>query len=152
MVIVEQVIRDLLIRTNLVGTRVFLIRAPQTPAAQQTTPFIIFFHVAPLPYGSHDGPLSLLQRDYQISIFDDSQTRALAIGDSIRAALDGFRQPFEGVEFGGVFYRTQTHGYETETKLHAVIQEYRITYRLRDPQPVTRNITRSNTRSKELTS
>jgi len=144
MVIVEQVIRDLLIRTNLCETRVFLHRAPQVPAEQQKYPFMIFFHVAPLPLTAHSGPLSLINRDYQVSIYDLSQSRALGIGDALRGALDGLRELFEGVQFGGIFYRNQTHGYEVETKLHEVVQEYRIFYRLLDPQPAVR--TRSTTR------
>jgi hypothetical protein len=145
MVIVEQVIRDLLIQTNLCSTRVFLHRAPQVPAEQQKNPFMIFFHVAPLPLGAHSGPLTLLQRDYQMSIYDPSQSKALAIGDSLRAALDGYRQDFEGVRFGAIFYRSQTHGYENETRLHEVVQEYRFLYQLIDPQPAPPP-TRSNTR------
>jgi len=149
MVIVEQVIRDLLIRTNLCGSRVFLHRTPQVPAEQQKNPFMIFFHLSPLPLGAHPGPLTLMNRDYQISIYDPSQSKVLAIADSVRASLDGFREEFEGVRFGAIFYRNQTHGYETETKLHEVVQEYRMFYRLIDPQPVipTRSNNRSTTRS-----
>lgn len=136
MIIVEQVIRDLLIQTNLCERRVFVHRAPQVPAEMQRVPFMIFFHVAPLPLVAHSGPLSLINRDYQVSIYDPSQTKALAIADSLRAMLDGFRADYEGVRFGGIFYRTQTHGYENETKLTEVVQEYRMFYRLIDPQPV----------------
>jgi hypothetical protein len=145
MVIVEQVIRDLLIQTNLCDTRVFLRRAPQVPAEQQKNPFMIFSHVAPLPVGAHDGPLDLMQRDYQVQIFDPSQSKAIAIGDSLRAALDGYRQEFEGVRFGAIFYRAETSAYESETRLHEVMQEYRFLYQLIDPQPAVR--TRSNNRN-----
>lgn len=145
MVIVEQVIRDLLIQTNLFEKRVFLIRAPQVPAEQQKNPFAIFYHIAPLPLHAHSGPLRLMQRDYQVSIYDPSQSKALAIADTLRETLDGRREEFEGVQFGGIFYRLQAHRYETETKLFEVAQDYRIFYRLIDPQPVAR--TRSNNRN-----
>jgi len=138
MIIFEQVFRDLLISSNLVDTRCFLVRAPQVPAEQQRNPYIVFFHLGPSPYHAHSGPLALFDRDFQVSIFDVSQTRALYIADSMRSYLDGFTGEYEGVLFGGLFYRNQVIQHEQATKLFHVVQEYRIQYRLTDHvQPVT---------------
>lgn len=146
MVIVEQVIRDLIIRTNLYERRVFLMRAPQVPAEQQTNPFAIFFHVSPIPMHAHSGPLGLIERDYQVSSYDPSQTKVLGLADALRASLDGFVGEFEGVLFGGIFYRNQLSRYEQNTKLFEVIQEFRIFYRLTNhvaPAAPNRSTTRN---------
>jgi hypothetical protein len=150
MVIFEQTLRDLLIQTNLVSTRVFLMRAPQVPADQQSIPYVLFFMVGPVdPLGltTQHGPLDQIERLYQISIFDNSQSRALAIGDSLRMFLHSLSGDFENVRIGHSFYMTQTWAWEPDTLLYQVIQEYRIMFRYlnQDPPPVAP--TRSNTRN-----
>jgi hypothetical protein len=150
MVIFEQTLRDLLIHTNLVGTRVFLMRGPQVPADQQHIPYIVFFMVGPVdPLGltTQHGPLDQIDRLYQVSIFDNSQSRALAIADSLRMFLHSLSGDFENVHIGHSFYMTQTWAWEPVTLLYQVIQEYRIMFRYlnQDPPPVTP--TRSNTRN-----
>src|SRR5262252_6568840 len=126
MIIFEQTLRDLLISTNLVSKRVFLARAPQKPAQPLVTPYMVFFMVGPLPVQTHTGPLNQVQRDYQVSIFDDSQSRALAIGDSLRGFLDTLHGDYESVHIGSCLYMLQTWTWEQETQLMQVIQEYRI--------------------------
>ena len=149
MIIFEQTLRDLLIQANLVDNRVFLMRAPQKPADQQKTPYIVFFHVAPVdPIGlkTMTGPLDQQDRLYQVSIFDNSQSRALAIADSLRMYLDTFHGDYENVRIGHSFYMTQTWAWEPDTLLYQVIQEYRIMFRyLNYDPPVTP--TRSTNRS-----
>jgi len=153
MIIFEQTLRDLLIRTNLVDNRVFLMRAAQRPAAQTTVPYIVFFLVGPVdPLGvstTMSRPTSLIEGLYQISIFDTSQSRALAIGDSLRMDLHTLSGDFENVHFGRIFYMTQTWAWEADTLLYQVIQEYRMMYNYltSDPPPVTPN--RSTTATKE---
>ena len=144
--IFEDVLRDLLIDTSLVARRVFLIRAPQVPASQQTTPYIVFFMVAPFPMHSQGGPATLVEREYQVSIFDKSQSRGLAMADSLRTALDGFNGTYEGVWFGGIFYRAQTMQYEQETQLFQFILEFRILYTV-TPEALRHARTRSHNRS-----
>jgi hypothetical protein len=145
MFIFEEVLRDLLIRANLVERRVFLVRAPQAPASQQKTPYFVYFHIAPTIRHSHLGPIGLYDRDYQVSIFDPSQSKALAIADSLRSYLDGMRGDFEGISFGGIFHRNQAQHYEDDTKLYHILQEYRIQYRL--PADLTAVNNRSNDRT-----
>lgn len=128
MIIFEQTFRALLIGTNLVERRVFLMRAPQVPAEQQKLPYFVFFPVGPLPLTTHNGPVNQIQRDYQVSIFDKSQSRALAIGDSLRAAINTLHGDFLNVHIGSCFYMTQTWNWEQETKLFHVIQEYRVMF------------------------
>ena len=91
MTLFEQTLRDLLIQANVVSSRVFLARAPQKPAAQMTYPYIVFFHLAPNPHYMQSGPLETLDREYQIGVFDQSQSTALAIADTLREYLEAFR-------------------------------------------------------------
>jgi len=128
--IFEDVFRQLLVQINVVGTRVFLMRAPQTPASQMQVPYLVFLPIGQEPLHSHQGPLDLQIRNYQISIFDTSQSRALGIADTIREALDGFRGDYQGVQFGAIFYRTQTSGYEEDTRLHQVMMDFRILFQI----------------------
>ena len=128
MEIFEQTLRDILIRTNLCGNRVFVARAPQKPNPQQVIPYIVFFMVAPLPMHTQQGPLAVITRDYQVSIFDTSQSRGFAIGDSLRTAIDTLRGDFEGYRIGVVLYQLQTWNYEPQTELFNVVQEYKILF------------------------
>jgi hypothetical protein len=131
MIIFEQTLRDLLIQTNLVADRVFLMRAPQVPNQKTQTPYVVFFMVAPVnPLGlkTHIGPIDQVERLYQISIFDSSQSRALAIGDSLRVYLDTLNGDFENVHIGHSFYMTQTWAWESDTLIYQVIQEYQIMF------------------------
>jgi hypothetical protein len=136
MIIFEQTLRDLLIQTNLVADRAFLMRAPQKPADKQQTPYIVFFMVGPVntvQLTTMTRPLALIERDYQISIFDSSQSRALAIGDSLRLYLHTLHGDFENVHIGHTFYMTQTWAWESDTQLFQVIQEYRFMFNYLDP-------------------
>jgi len=133
--IFEDVLRDLLVSFNLVDTRVFLMRAPQAPAAKAVPPYLVFLHVGPEPMHAHSGPLDVLRREYQFAFFDTSQSRALGLSDALRARLDGLRGSFEGVNFGGVFYRAQTSAYEDDTRLFQSITTYLFQYRIPEPLP-----------------
>lgn len=146
MTIVEQDIRDLLIQANVTDDRVFLLRAPQVPADKQRLPYIIFLHVSPSPHYAHDGAIATMDREYQISIFDQSQSRALAIADTLRLYLEGFRGEFESTHFYAWFHRNQTHQWEFDTQLHQIVQEYRILYAALDSN---RSTNRSNTRRRQ---
>jgi len=150
MIIFEQTFRDLLIRANLgVDNRVFLMQAPQVPATQAKNPYMIFFMVAPVdPIGlkTMNGPLNYENRLYQVSIYDTSQTRAIAIGDSLRMYLDTLHGDFENVHIGHTFYLTQTWSREPDTELFQVIQEYRVMFRYLNydpPATPTRNTRRT---------
>jgi hypothetical protein len=138
MVIFEQTFRDLLIQTNLVADRVFLMRAPQVPNTKATIPYIVFFMVAPVApilLKTQTGPLDQVERLYQVSVFDTSQSRALAIGDSLRMYLDTLSGDFENVHIGHAFYMTQTWAWESDTLLYQVIQEYQVMFNYLNPAP-----------------
>jgi hypothetical protein len=126
--IFEDVLRAMLIQFNLVDKRVWLIRAPQKPTVQPMVPYMIFQHVGPVPLHSIRAPLDVLQREYQISIFDTSQSRALAIADALRTRLDGMRGDYMTVHFGAIFYRLQTSGYEADTELYSVVTSFEILF------------------------
>ena len=147
MVIFEQVFRDLIIAANLFEKRVFLLRAPQVPAEQAKTPYAVFLPTGPSPMHSHDGPVGLHDVTYQVSIFDSGQTKALALAESLRRYLDGYRGWYEGVEFGGIFFFASTWEFEPASDLYHITVEFQILYRLIDPQPQPAVQTRSNTRT-----
>lgn len=131
MTIFEQTFRNLVIGSNLVDKRAFFWRAPQVPAEMAKTPYLVFFEIAPTTSAyPQNGPLTLQDRDYQISIYDPSQTRVVAIADSLRNYLDGYHATFENVRFGGVFFHTQVSTYEADTQLFTVMQDYRIQFHL----------------------
>jgi len=130
--IFEDVLRALLIGTDVAGPRVFLMRAPQVPTDQQRTPYLVFFQVGDSPQHAITGPLQLLDREYQVSIFDPSQSRAIGIADQLQAALNGVRGDYSGVRFGGIFYRSRTATYEHLAQLFHVIVTFRILFQLLD--------------------
>lgn len=140
--IFEDVLRDLLIHSGLVDNRVYLIRAPQTP----TMPYMVFTPTGPEPVHMQDGPSDLETRNYQTSIFDTSQSRAIAIADGLKRYLDGYSEYFEGVRFGSIFYRVQTVQYELDTRVFQVIPEYRMRFRIETLSPaVTTAVTAKGT-------
>jgi hypothetical protein len=135
-VIFEDVFRAMLIQVNLVDNRVWLIRAPQKPTVTPMPPYMVFQHVGPIPLHSITAPLDVLQREYQVSIFDTSQSRALAIADALRTRLDGFRGDYMGIHFGAIFYKLQTSGYEPETELFSVVVGFEILFQYLGTLPV----------------
>ena len=144
MTIFETTFRDLLIAANLVENRVFFWRAPQVPAEMAKVPYAVFFEISPST-GAYPqaGPLTMQDRDYQVSIFDPMQTRVTALADSFRMWLDGYRATFENVRFGSVRFMNQTATFEPETMLFHVIQQYKIQYHL---LAVTNRSTKTATR------
>ena len=139
-VIFEDVLRDLIVTANLTDRRVFLMRAPQAPAAQAVTPYMVITPTGPSPEHTHGGPVGLLTRHYQVAIFDPSQYLALAIADALRTHLDGYKGTFGGVEFGAIFFRLQSNAYEPDTKLWAVITEFRMRFRMSDAITTTKAV------------
>jgi len=151
--IFEQTLRDILVASNLTSNRVFLIRAPQVPAPQAVTPYMVFFGLGPNPHYGHDGPLETLDREYQISLFDLSQSTALAMAETLRDYLEHTRGDYQQVRLSAFFHRAQTQQYETDTKLFQIVQEWRILYALLDTTRSSFAVpTRSNTRSKGVRS
>lgn len=128
--IFEDVLRSLLISTNLCGNRVYVMLAPQSPAPQPAQPYMVLAPTGPEPKHTHDGAVALLVRNYQVSIFDDSQSIVLGVGDSLAAMLDGFHGEYSGVQFAYIFFELQTTHQETETRLFQTITEWRICFRL----------------------
>jgi hypothetical protein len=126
--IFEDVLRALLVGTDVAGTRVFLARAPQVPADQQRTPYLVFFSVGPTPRHAMGGPVSVQDVEYQVSIFEPSQSKALAIAATLKQKLDGVAGDYAGVRFGGIFYRSQSSDYESHANIHHVFMTFRILF------------------------
>jgi len=149
--IFEDVLRALLVQLNLVDKRVYLIRAPQKPTVAPMVPYMVFQHVAPIPLHSIQAPLALLQREYQVTIFDNSQSRGLAIADALRTRIDGMRGDYMGVHFGYILYRYQTSGWESDTELYSIVTAYDILFQFLGTDPVINPLTqhqRQHQRSK----
>src|SRR5262245_59248868 len=96
------------------------------------TPYMVFFHVGPSPMHTMRAPLNVLDRTYQVSIFHERQSMALSIADALRHRLDGYKGGYQGICFGGVFYRAQTSGYDVGTKLFQIVTEWRVVFRFMD--------------------
>ena len=135
-VLFEDVFRDLIVSANLTDRRVFLLQAPQAPAAQATTPYMVIIPTGPSPEHTHGGPVGLQTRHYQVSIFDKSQYIALAIADSLREHLDGYKGTYGGVDFGAVYFRAQSFASEDDTKLWQIITEFRVRFRMLNPATI----------------
>lgn len=125
----EDVFRDLIVAANLTDTRVFIMQSPQVPAEQARTPYMVITPTGPTPDHTHGGPVGLLQRNYQVAIFDPRQSIALAIADSLRHYLDGFTGEFGGVEFGGIFFSLQSVSFEADTLLFEALVQFRVWFR-----------------------
>ena len=141
MVIFEQTLRAILIATNLVEKRVFLMRAPQAPASQQQIPYFVFFPVGKSSFPTHAGPLDQTETVYQVSIFDTSQSRALAIADSLRAKLDTLHGSHNGWRIGHCLFEIQSWQWEEDVEIFHVIQEYRVMYSALETQPAAQSAT-----------
>lgn len=134
--IFEDVLRAMVVQMNLVDSRVWLVRAPQKPTVQPMVPYIVFLHVGPIPLHSIVAPLDVLQREYQFTVFDTSQSRAIAISDALRTRLDGLRGDYMFIRFGAVLYKFQTSSYEPDTELHSVVTSYEILFQYLDTPQV----------------
>ena len=139
--IFEDVFRAMLIQLNLTDKRVWLLRAPQKPTVKPMVPYMIFFPVGPIPLHSITAPLDVLQREYQVTIFDTSQSRGLAIADSLRTRLDGMRGDYMGIHFGAIFFKFQTSGYEPDTELFSIVVTFEILFQYLGPLPVINPLT-----------
>jgi hypothetical protein len=126
--IFEDVLRALLVQLNLTDARVWLMRAPQKPTVNPMVPYMVFLPVGPVPLHSIRAPLDVLHREYQITIFDTSQSRALAIADALRTRLDGMTGDYMGIHFGAILFRLQTSGYESDTELHSIVVGFDILF------------------------
>lgn len=86
----EEALRYFLTSAALgVGSNVFSAFSQQRP----TTPYLVFVQIGPRPLHAHSGPPSpgMLQRIYQFSWFDPSQSSSIAGADALRLLLDGYR-------------------------------------------------------------
>jgi hypothetical protein len=125
--IFEDVLRAMLVQLNLVDKRVWLMQAPQKPTVVPMVPYMVFLPVGPSPLHSITAPLDVLRREYQITIFDTSQSRALAIADSLRKRFDGLHDfNYLDIHFGAILYRLQTVFYENDVELHSVVTTFDI--------------------------
>lgn len=89
--------------TNLVGTRIYLVEAPQNP----TTPYLTYHSVSPVRGYTFDGPDGSVRSRFQFDAYDSTVANAgklsvIAIANAVRAALAGFRGTVSGVSFKSI--------------------------------------------------
>lgn len=133
--IFEDSFRQLLISCNLgYQSRVFLMRAPQKPTpAKMVTPYAVFFQVGPTPRHTHSGPTNYLERDYQVSMFDPSQSLLVAMADTLRNKLDGLRDAvYQGIDYRAILFKVQTSAFEENMEIWHLIQQFVIQFRFLD--------------------
>lgn len=114
---IEQGIKELLNASPAplaTGSRNYHLKAPERAVA----PYIVFFQVAPDPLMTQSGAPSVLQREYQFSIFSGSQSQCTSVADALRSLINAARQTTWGtVQIKGVFFLRQFETYEDDTKL-----------------------------------
>ena len=58
---------------------------------QPAVPYLIFTDITQRPVYGQSGAANLIQRTYQLSIFDSSQSRAIYTADRLRQMFQGFK-------------------------------------------------------------
>lgn len=107
-----------------VGSNVFSAFSQQRP----TTPYLVFVQIGPRPLHAHNGPPSpgILQRIYQFSIFDPSQSSSISIADALRVLLDGYRGVMaisadpsaQQYSVQGCLFQSQKYLFDTDARVH----------------------------------
>lgn len=121
----EEALRYFLTTAALaVGSNVFSAFAQQRP----TTPYLVFVQISPTPLHTHSGPPSpgILQRRYQFSIFDPSQSSSISIADALRVLLDGYRGSMavsadpsaQQFSVKACLFVSQKYLYDAESRVH----------------------------------
>jgi hypothetical protein len=128
--IIEDVIRELVAALELpFASRIFLMRAPQAPAPSPAVPYCVMIPAGTNPIHGTHARSYLMNRVFQFSIYDSSQTRALWVSETLRLKIDALRGHFGGVNFGAILLRAQTAAApEIATGLFHVISDYEFIY------------------------
>ncbi len=118
----------------LLGSNVFSAFAQQRP----TTPYLVFVQIGPRPLHSHQGPPSpgILQRTYQFSTFNPSQSGGILVADTLRIALDGFSgimpvsadPSAQQYSVRAVLFQSQKYMFDLDTQLHMQAQDFFIQF------------------------
>lgn len=121
----EEALRYFLTSASLaVGSNVFSAYSQQRP----TTPYLVFVQIGPRPLHAHNGAPSpgILQRVYQFSIFDPSQSSSISIADALRVLLDGYSGVMavsadpsaQQYSVKACLFQSQKYMYDNESRVH----------------------------------
>jgi hypothetical protein len=131
----EEALRYFLTSASLaVGSNVFSAYSQQRPA----TPYLVFVQIGPRPLHAHNGPPSpgILQRTYQFSIFDPSQSSSISIANDLRVLLDGFSGVMpvsadpsaQQYKVQACLFVSQRYIFDLDTQLHMQAQDFFIQF------------------------
>ncbi len=121
----EEALRYFITSASLaVGSNVLSAYAQQRPS----TPYLVFVQIGPRPLHAHNGPPSpgILQRTYQFSWFDPSQSSSIAGADSLRILLDGYRgimavsadPSAQQYSVQGCLFQSQKYMFDLDSQVH----------------------------------
>jgi hypothetical protein len=125
---IEAAIRDLLINTtgvsSLVGStsaaRIYYLRLPEGAVL----PAITYQRISRIGVPEYDGPSDLAGRRVQVDSWSTLGSQAATLAGEVRKAFDGFAGTRENTRVLGVFLLDEATGYETETELYRLRQDY----------------------------
>ena len=78
---------------------------------------------------SHDGQTSLAEPRIQITISALSRASAEAVAEALRTLLSGYRGEIDGTTIGSIFLENEYDGYNLDSGIITVRQDYRITWK-----------------------
>jgi len=111
-------------------TRIYSHRAPQVLPAPVKDPYVVFYRVSPNPQHTHLGPSPGIEREFQFSVFHESQSTALLFADNLRRLMDGYRGLMGDVRVLGCFWAFDVYAFNDDVTppLHQLSTDFRIHY------------------------
>lgn len=104
----------------IVGLKVYPNRAGENAEA----PFIVFQRISGERVHSLSGPSGLARPRYQIDAYAAAYEDAVALGDAVRAAIDGYRETVGDLQIQGVLSESDQDIFDEEAGLHRVSADY----------------------------
>lgn len=112
-----------------VENRVFSHKAPQASGQSVAEPYLVIYRISPTPRHVHAGPVPVIERLFQFSIFGRSQSAVLECADALRRLMDGYRGPMGSYDVSGVFWSGERMLLNETSGMHQAACDYRIHYR-----------------------
>jgi hypothetical protein len=118
------------VQAGLGTTRVYSHRAPQVLPDPVKDPYIVFYRVSPTPQHTHLGPSPGIEREFQFSVFHESQSTTIAVADQLRRLLDGYRGLMGDVRVHAVYWAFDVYAFNdmTTPQLHQISTDFRFHY------------------------
>jgi len=122
--LIEQAILTRLSQIDLLGGRIYPVKAPQ----DVELPYLIFFKVATSRDHSHSGSSHLASAWVQFSSFAQTYEEGKQIVGEIKTLLDSFRGTITNISINGCFLQEEVDFLEEDTGLYHIACDYRIVY------------------------